>query len=461
MTPEERTHKLGHDSIPRLLGHYTIPAVVGTMVNALYNVVDRIFIGQGVGPDAITGLALTFPISIFMLAFGMLVGVGASARVSILIGQGRNDDADRILGNAILLTFLFHILIMTPMLIYMDQLLILFGANSASLPYAKEYLMIIVPCNILANLAFGYNAIMRASGYPFKAMMTMLIGAVINTVLDYIFIMVLHWGIKGAAYATVIAMAISATYVMAHFFNKNSLVRFRKKNIRFSSTQIISICSIGISPFAVQIISSLTNILFNRSFVSYTVNEHSTNMAIAAYGILNSFVLLGVMLMLGVAQGMQPIVGFNYGAHKYDRVIQAFSISTVMNIIIAVICFGLTQIVPHQVAGLFTKDIELTNISAWALRICLFGFVFVALQITATQFFQSIGMGLKAMILSVSRQLIFLLPLLLILPHFFQVDGVWYSLPVADISSGILSIILITYEIKILKKQQTIVQEGL
>lgn len=458
---EERTYRLEHDSIPRLLLHYTLPAVVGTMVNALYNIVDRIFIGQGVGPDAITGLTLTFPITIFMLAFGMLVGVGASARVSILMGQGRIDDADRILGNAILLTFLFHILVMIPTIIYMNPLLRAFGANSASLPYAKEYLIIIVPGNILANLSFGYNAIMRASGYPFKAMITMLIGAVINTILDYLFIMKFHWGIQGAAWATIIAMAISATYVMSHFFDKKSIVRFRRKNIKFSTKQIIAICSIGIAPFSVQLIGSLTNIVFNRSFEAYTTSILQTNMTIAAYGILNSFAMLGVMLMLGVAQGMQPIVGFNFGSARYDRVIKTFKISSSINFAIAGICLCLTLGVPSVVSALFTNDKYLISLSAHALRTCLLGFVFVAFQITSTQFFQSIGMGIKATILSVARQLFFLLPLLCILPKYLGLEGIWYTLPISDTMSGVLAFVMISLQMRWFHNRIKLQNEGL
>lgn len=458
MNQEERTYKLQHQSIPRLLMHYTLPAIVGTMVNALYNIVDRIFIGQGVSPDAITGLTLTFPIFLFMQAFGLLVAVGASSQVSILLGRNDKERAEMILGSSIILTILFHIALFIPIMIYIDDLLMIFGANEASLPYAKEYLNIIVPFNIFGNLGFGYNAIMRASGYPFKAMTTMLIGAIVNTILDAIFIMYFHWGISGAAWATVIAMAVSSVYVMSHFFDKKSIVRFRSNNIRFSIPQILSICSIGIAPFFVQIIGSCTNILFNRSFVQYGGDIHSINSQIAAYGILNSFAMLGVMLMLGVAQGMQPIVGFNYGAKQYDRIIKTFNISCTINVCIALFCMLTTLFAPKLVASMFTNDDTLIEISAYALRTSLLGFIFVALQITGTQFFQSIGMAGKSLFLSLSRQLLFLLPLILILPIHFGIHGIWYSLPLSDTMSGFLTISMITMQMRYFQRK---VKEGL
>lgn len=453
MNQEERTYNLQYQSIPRLLVDYTFPAIVGTMVNALYNIVDRIFIGQCVGPDAITGLTLTFPIIIFMQAFGMLVAVGASSKVSILLGQKKNDRADRILGNSIILTILFHLALCIPIIIYLDDLLIMFGANDASLPYAKEYLNIIVPFNILANLGVGYNAIMRASGYPFKAMITMLMGAIVNTILDTVFIMYLHWGIKGAAWATVIAMAVSSVYVMSHFFSKDSIVRFRKKNIRFSMEQIISICSIGVAPFFVQIIGSCTNIIFNRSFAEYSTDIKVINSQIAAYGILNSFAMLGVMLMLGIAQGMQPIVGFNYGAKKYDRVIKTFYFSCGANAIVSFVCLMLALVIPDVVASMFTNDESLIEISSYALSVSLLGFVFISLQVIGTQFFQSIGMGLKALLLSLSRQLIFLLPSIIILPKFFGIKGIWYSMPISDTIAGVMAIFMITMQIKFFRRK--------
>lgn len=454
MTQDERTYKLASESIPKLLIHYTLPAIVGTMVNALYNVVDRIFIGQGVGTDAITGLAITFPILIFMQAFGMLIGAGASARVSILLGEGNNDRAERILGNAILLTFVTQAMTIIPAMIFMEPLLKAFGASPAALPYAEAYLKILLPGNIFSTLAFGYSAIMRASGYPYKSMTTMLIGAITNTCLDALFIYGFGWGIAGAAWATVIAMATAALYVMRHFFDRNSLIRFRKKNLRFSWTQIMAIISIGIAPFSVQILGSVTAVIFNKTFISYSANLEEADLAIAAYAILNSFAMIGVMLMLGIAQGMQPIVGFNYGARNIKRVSETFRLGVLSNITIALVFLLLAVFVPRLIARLFTTDQELIDISATALRISLLGFVPVAFQVTATQFFQSLGMGMRAMLLSISRQILFLVPLLLTLPNFYGIKGVWLTMPISDTCSGVLGVIMITLQFRWFRKEQ-------
>ena len=265
----ERTERLAHERIPSLLLHYGIPAVVGTMVNALYSVVDRVFIGQGVSEFAITGLALTFPIIIFMQAWGMLIGVGASSRVSILLGEGKHDEAERILGNSLLLTLVTQLATIIPVMIWLEDLLRLLGANDRTLPFAYDYLKIIIPGNIFSTLSFSFNAVMRASGYPYKAMVTMLIGAVLNTLLDALFIYGFGWGIEGAAWATVIAMAVSMAFVMHHFLSANSEVHFRRRNLRFSWQQISSILSIGMSPFFLQLLSSGVAFLINKTLADY------------------------------------------------------------------------------------------------------------------------------------------------------------------------------------------------
>lgn len=446
-------HRLANDKISRLLLHYTVPSVVGTMVNALYNIVDRIFIGNGVGADAITGLTLTFPISIFILAFGMLVGVGASARVSILLGKGKKEEANKVLANSVYLTVFFHVVLASFMMIYMEDLLRLFGANDSSLPYAYEYLSIIIPCNIFANIAFGYNAIMRSSGYPFKAMITMLIGAVINTILDGVFIYGFSWGIKGAAWATVIATAVSAIWVISHFINPKHNVVFTKEAFAFSKKHIIAICTIGMAPFSIQLVGSLVNIMFNRSFVEYSLSEKMANMEIATFGILNSYAMIAFLLMLGVAQGMQPIVGYNYGARKLKRVMDTFRISTLINLIIAFVFTIMAIIGPRTLAALFTKDEALIDMASQVIYIVMLGFISVPLQVTSTQFFQSIGMSSKSMLLSLSRQVLFQLPLLIILPRYFDIDGIWYALPIADIASGLIAMILVFWQFSLFKKE--------
>ena len=449
----ERIERLAHERIPRLLIHYGVPAIVGTMVNALYSVVDRIFIGQGVSEFAITGLALTFPILIFIQAFGMLIGVGASSRVSILLGENKHDQAERILSNALLLTLVTQVLTLVPVMIWLDDILRALGANDRTLPFAYDYLKIMIPGNIFSTLCFSFNAIMRASGYPYKAMVTMLIGAGLNTVLDAIFIYVFDWGIEGAAWATVIAMAVSSAFVMQHFLSSKSEVQFRRRNMRLSSEQILAILSIGMSPFFLQLLSSGIAFLINSTLARYAENSLMADRAVGAYGIINSAALVGFMFMLGIAQGMQPIVGYNYGARAMDRVRQAFKICSSTNFGIGAFVTIVAVVAPGLIASLFTSSPEMIEASAHALRLCLYGFAFVGFQVTATQFFQSIGFGGKALLLSLSRQILFLLPALFLFPLLWGSTGVWLAMPFSDIAAGVLGMILMYYQFKIFDRK--------
>ena len=449
----ERTDRLAHERIPKLLWHYGVPAVVGTMVNALYSVVDRIFIGQGVSEFAITGLALTFPILIFIQAFGMLIGVGASARVSILLGEDKHDQAERILSNALLLTLVTQVLTLVPVMIWLDDILRALGANDRTLPFAYDYLKIMIPGNIFSTLCFSFNAVMRASGYPYKAMVTMLIGAGLNTVLDAIFIYVFDWGIEGAAWATVIAMAVSSAFVMQHFLSSKSEVQFRRRNMRLSSEQILAILSIGMSPFFLQLLSSGITFLINSTLARYAENSLMADRAVGAYGIINSAALVGFMFMLGIAQGMQPIVGYNYGARAMDRVRQTFKICSSTNFGIGAFVTIVAVVAPGLIASLFTSSPEMIEASAHALRLCLYGFAFVGFQVTATQFFQSIGFGGKALLLSLSRQILFLLPALFLFPLLWGSTGVWLAMPFSDIAAGVLGMILMYYQFKIFDRK--------
>ena len=449
----ERIERLAHESIPRLLLHYGVPAIVGTMVNALYSVVDRIFIGQGVSEFAITGLALTFPILIFIQAFGMLIGVGASSRVSILLGENKHDQAERILSNALLLTLVTQVLTLVPVMIWLDDILRALGANDRTLPFAYDYLKIMIPGNIFSTLCFSFNAVMRASGYPYKAMVTMLIGAGLNTVLDAIFIYVFDWGIEGAAWATVIAMAVSSAFVMQHFLSSKSEVQFRRRNMRLSSEQILAILSIGMSPFFLQLLSSGITFLINSTLARYAENPLMADRAVGAYGIINSAALVGFMFMLGIAQGMQPIVGYNYGARAMDRVRQTFKICSSTNFGIGAFVTIVAVVAPGLIASLFTSSPEMIEASAHALRLCLYGFAFVGFQVTATQFFQSIGFGGKALLLSLSRQILFLLPALFLFPLLWGSTGVWLAMPFSDIAAGVLGMILMYYQFKIFDRK--------
>ena len=439
----EITYKLGNQKIAPLLLSYAIPAVIGTMVNALYHIVNRIFIGQAVGALAISGLTLTFPILMFLQAFGMLVGAGSATRVSIFLGRKENEMAENVLGNAFTLTFILSALTIIPSMIFMEDMLILFGGSEQTMPYAKDYLYISIPGNLLAALSFGFNAVMRASGYPRKAMTLMVLGGVINVVLDWLFIFVFDWGIQGAAWATIIAMSVSSALVLSHFYGKDSIIRFKKKYYMPNKRIMLSIFTIGMSPFAMQLAGSLVNVIMNQS-----LKEHGGDLAIGANGIISSIGLLLVLLIMGITQGMQPIVGFNYGAGNKERVKETFRFVMIAATAITTIGCICSLLFPEWIVRAFTTDRELIDISANGLKISLSAFFIVGTQIVISQFFQSIGVAWKAMFLSLSRQCLFLIPAILFLPALFDLNGVWLAAPFSDIIAAITAWLFFWHHMK-------------
>lgn len=445
---EQITWKLEHEKVGRLLMSYAVPAVIGTMVNSLYNIVDRIFIGQGVGALAIAGLTLTFPILLFLQAFGMLIGAGAATRISIHLGRKDKERAERVLGNALVLTFLIGGVTIALAMVFMHDMLVAFGGSERIIPYAEEYLYIAVPGNMLASLSFGFNAMMRASGYPKKAMVTMMIGAVANIVLDPIFIFGLDMGIRGAAIATVISMALSAAFVMNHFLRKESLIRFRARYLRLEPAIVWNILTIGVSPFSMQLAGSLVNVVLNHSLQKY-----GGDLAIGANGIVTSVAMLLVMLILGIVQGMQPIVGYNYGAGLHKRALDTLWLVIKVSTAITGVGFLCSLLIPDVIVKAFTGDAELIGISANGLRLCLLAFLVVGSQISISQFFQSIGVAWKAIFLSLSRQCLFLIPAILLLPPFYGLDGVWLASPLSDLLAALTAWIFLARHVKNAKKQ--------
>ena len=427
-------NKLGTLRMGKLLWMYSVPAIVGTMLSSLYNIIDRMYIGLGVGPMAISGLALTFPFMNFLSAFSMLVGAGAASRISIRLGEGDKNRAEQILGNALTLTFIISAVIIAFSLIFMDPILVMFGGSENTLKYAKEFMHIIVPGTILSALLFGFNSIMRASGYPKKAMITMIISAFINIALAPVFIFVFKMGIAGAAHATNIAFFVGMIWVMLHFFDKKTNIRFHRKYFKLDIQIVKSILNIGVSPFSMQIAASITIIIMNRALI-----EYGGDLAMGALGIQNAIATLVVMFIIGLNQGVQPIVGFNYGARKYDRMFLALKKTAFTATIVSTVGFILGMFFPHALASLFTTDEELKNIAARALRISVAVFPLIGSQIVITNFFQSIGMAKISMTLSLTRQVLFLIPCLVFLPPVFGLDGVWASKPVADSLSVIVT----------------------
>ncbi|MDR0541236.1 MAG: MATE family efflux transporter, partial [Dysgonamonadaceae bacterium] len=426
-------NRLETRSVGTLLWEYSLPAIVGTMVNSTYTVIDRIFIGQGVGPMAISGLALTLPIMIMLQAFGMLIGVGSTSRISICLGQKNKEHAEKILGNALLLTFILSGIAIILCMIYMKPILYAFGGSEETIPYAEKFLRITIPGSIISTLSFGFNNMMRASGYPKKAMYTMIIGSIANIILAPVFIFRFDWGIEGAAIATVISMGISAVWVMSHFTNKNAFLRLRKHHIRLNGTIIWSIISIGLSPFLMQLAASMVNVIINTSMKKY-----GGDLAVGAYGINSSLALLMIMFIVGLNQGAQPIVGYNYGAKKYDRVLK----TTRKAIIAASIVTGIGALcaifIPRHIVRMFTPDEELIDIASRGLRLMLCASFIVGFQAVATNFFQCIGMAGKSIFLTLTRQCLLLVPCLLIFPPKYGLDGVWAAQSVSDVLSAIL-----------------------
>ncbi|MDE5744753.1 MAG: MATE family efflux transporter [Paramuribaculum sp.] len=451
---QSNLNKLETGSIARLLWEYSIPAVVGMLVVSLYNVIDRIFIGQGVGTQAIAGLAITFPVQNVSAAIGVLIGAGAAARVSILLGAKDIRAAETVLGNAFVLTLINAIIYISLFAIFLDDILTAFGASTASLPYARDYMQCILPGMLIMNVAFSFNNVMRASGYPVKAMIAMFIGAGANLILDPIFIFVLDMGIKGAAIATDIAMGLSAIYVIYHFTRRESSLHFTKGTYRLQLKVIIAIIGIGAAPSLVNLAGSAINILVNRELMHY-----GSDSAVAAAGIFTTYTSLLVMVIVGICQGLQPIIGYNYGAGRHHRLKKAYWIAVAAGSTICTLgcIFGLCF--PQLIARAFTTDTALIAHTSHALSIALCAFWVVGFQVVSTTLFQSLGKAGKSIFLSLTRQVIFLIPLLIILPKHYQLDGVWASFPISDIFATLVTVFMVWWQFIQIARQLTNTQE--
>ncbi len=441
---DERSKQLGEEKIGKLLFSFSAPAIVGMLVNALYNIVDRIFVGRGVGHLGIGGITIAFPVMIILMAFGMLVGLGATALISIRLGQDRKAEAEHIMGNSLTLLLIIMLGLSVFGLIFLEPILKTFGASAEVLPYAKDYLRIILFGAVFQGLGFGMNNIIRAEGNPKIAMVTMLIGAVLNTILDPIFIFVFKWGIKGAAIATVIAQTTSCIWVISHFFSGRSNLEVHKENLRLKKDVVLSIFSIGFAPFMMQLATSLEMAILNNQLFIY-----GGDTAISVLGIINSITTIIFMPIFGINQGSQPIIGFNYGAEKYDRVKQTFKYAAMAATTLVVIWFFVIKLFSVQLIMLFTKaDPEIIEIGKNGFRIFFTALPLLGLQFVSASYFQAVGKPKQAAFLSLSKQMIFLIPGLLILPKFFGLDGVWMSTPVADALAFMLTGTFIFFEIK-------------
>ena len=429
---------LGTADIGKLLKKYAFPAIIAMTASSLYNMIDSIYIGQGVGPMAISGLAVTFPLMNLSTAFGTLVGAGAATILSIFLGRKKYSACNKVLSNVVTLNIIIGLIFMGVSLAYLDPILYFFGASENTLPYAREYMTIILYGNIITHLYFGLNAAMRSTGDPKKAMGLTIFTVILNAILDPIFIFVMDMGIAGAAWATVISQAASLVVVMLHFSNRERAVHFKKGIFRFNYKIAKESLGIGAGPFLMNAAACLVTLFINQQLRTY-----SGDLGIGAYGICNRIIFMFIMICMGLNQGMQPIAGYNYGAKQYSRVKEVFWMTAKFGTIVTTICFCIGMFIPRLAAGIFTHDEALLNMSEEGLRILTIGFPIVGFQMIGTNFFQCLGMVKKSIILSLSRQLLFLLPMLYCLPLWMGANGVWMSFPISDVLSALLTAILL------------------
>ena len=426
--------ELGTEPIGKLLLKYAVPAIIAMTASSLYNIIDSIFIGQGVGPYAISGLAITFPLMNLSAAFGAMVGVGGSTILSIFLGQKKYDSAKKVLTNVVGLNVVLGILFMLFSLIFLDPILYFFGASETTIPYAREYMQIILIGNVITHLYLGLNALVRASGHPKKAMAATFLTVILNAALDPLFIFTFDMGISGAAWATVISQTISLIWVLHIFSNKNEVVRFEGKYISFDKKIIRRALSIGLSPFLMNFAACFVVIIINQS-----LKEHGGDLAIGAYGIVNRVIFLIIMVVMGLNQGMQPIAGYNFGGGDMKRVKRVLRLTIYTATIITTFGFLIGELLPSLVVSAFTTDKELIALASQGLRITVLAFPIVGFQMVVSNFFQCIGMAGKAIFFSLSRQVLFLIPGLLIFPKFFGATGVWMSMPISDTIASVVA----------------------
>lgn len=443
MANQRTPTELGTEKIGKLLMQYAIPAIIAMTASSLYNMVDSIFIGQGVGTMAISGLAITFPLMNLAAAFGSLVGVGAATLVSVKLGQKDYDTAQRVLGNVVVLNIIIGLLFTVVCLAFLDPILLFFGASEVTLPYARDYMQVILLGNIITHLYLGLNSVLRSAGHPQKAMYATIATVIINTALDPLFIYVFGWGIQGAAIATIVAQVISLLWLLYLFSDRKELLHFHRGIFRLRRKIVADSLAIGMSPFLMNLASCFIVILINLG-----LKEHGGDIAIGAFGIVNRLVFLVVMIVMGINQGMQPIAGYNFGAQLYPRVTKVLKLTIYGATAVTTTGFLIAILVPDIVVSIFTSDKELIRLSAEGLRIVTLFFPIVGFQMVTSNFFQSIGMAGKAIFLSLTRQMLFLVPCLLLMPRFFGMWGVWASMPVADLAASVVAAVMLITQFK-------------
>lgn len=440
MSNSDQPHILETAPIGRLLLQYSVPAIIGMTVTSLYNIIDSIFIGHGVGALAISGLAITFPLMNLVIAFCTLIGVGGATISSIYLGQKDREKATDVLHNVLMLCVITGFCFGWLTFLILDPVLIFFGASPDTLPYARDFMQVILLGNPIAFTFIGLNNVMRATGYPKRAMLSAILTVGINIIMAPIFIFYFDWGIRGAALATVFSQFCGMLWVLSHFVRKSSFIHFKSHFYRLKGHVVRSIFSIGMSPFLMNVCACTVVIVVNNSFKTY-----GGDLAIGAYGIVNRVLILFVMVVLGLTQGMQPIVGYNYGAKRFDRVKKTLKKGIFAGMAITSAGFVLNELFPHAIVAMFTNSAELADISTFGLRVACLMFPFVGAQIVITNFFQAIGKVKISIFLSLCRQLLVLLPFLLILPRYWGVTGVWVSMPISDFIAFVTAGITLTW----------------
>ncbi len=448
MNNKKSTLELGTRPVGKLLWQYALPAIIAMTASSLYNIIDRVFIGQIVGPDAIAGLAITFPFMNLSAAFGAAIGIGSATTISVKFGQKDYETAENILGNTITLNLLVGLSITIICLVFIDPILRFFGASDATIPYARSFMQVILLGNAISHMYFGLNAVLRAASKPRQAMNATLFTVVMNILLDMIFIWWWHWGIRGAAFATVISQAMALCYQLHLFADQSQLLHLKKGIYRLKANLVKNIIGIGISPFLMNVCSCIIVIFMNNLLVRY-----GGDMAVGSYGIANSIALIFIMFVMGVNQGMQPIAGYNYGSQQTDRLFRVLKLSIFAATGIMVTGWLIAMFLPYYCARMFTTDPELIRQSMRAIRINQLLFPIVGFQMVIANFFQCIGKVKVSIFLSLSRQLLILLPALFILSLLFKLDGVWAALPTSDLTAAVIAAIVMAIYMKKLKLQ--------
>ena len=452
---KKETLALGTRPVGHLLMQYALPAMAAMTAASLYNIIDRVFIGQVVGPMAISGLAITFPFMNLGAAFGAAVGVGSSTSISVKLGQRDYQTAEQLLGNTVTLNLIIGIAFSVVSHLFLDPILRFFGASDHTLPYARAFMQIILLGNVVSHMYYGMNAVLRAVSKPREAMIATILSVGLNIIFDFVFIYWWRWGIRGAALGTVVAQSIALAWQMRFFADKRQLLHLKRGIYRLKGSLVKLILSIGVSPFLMNATACIIVIFMNNQLVRY-----GGDLSVGAYGVANALAMVFMMFVMGLNQGMQPIAGYNYGSQQFDRLRRVVDISIIAGVCIMTVGWLVAMFLPHAVARLFTSDPQLTRLSVKAIRINMLMFPLVGAQMVITTFFQCIGKVKLSIFLSLSRQLIILLPLLLLLPLFFGIDGVWYSLPSSDFLAAVIAAVTMMLFTRKLNKEIQLTQHG-